>query len=257
VRFGSLSPRGAATVVGAVALGSVSCGGTFGMPRGATEQGAEIFDLWRVFFVAAIVVAAIVYGLIGWAILRYRRRRSEPPDVRGADFREHRTLEVVYVAIPLAIVAALFTLTLQVDGRVTDVAADPDVRVHVEAFAWGWRFSYPDEGVTVVSDPSAPGVAGPELVLPVGETTQIVLTSNDVIHAFWVPGFLFKRDAIPGVTQVFDLTPIAVGTYHGACAEFCGLNHAYMTFAVHVVPEDEFASWLAERAGVSAEPTGS
>jgi cytochrome c oxidase subunit 2 len=224
---------------------TVSCSGGFGMPRGATDQGRDIFGVWQVFIVAAIAVALIVYGLIGWSLIRYRRRRADPPEMRGAGFREHRSLEVVYVAIPLALVVVLFTVSVRANDRVTSTTRHPDVAVRVQAFTWGWRFSYP--GFSVVSEPSGPDVAGPELVLPIGRTTQIELVSDDVIHAFWVPGFLFKRDAIPGITQVFDVTPTVVGTYHGACAEFCGLNHAYMVFTVRVVSDSDFAAWLAEQ----------
>jgi cytochrome c oxidase subunit 2 len=222
------------------------------MPRGASEQGGDTFELWQVFFIAALAVAAIVYGLIGWSVLRYRRRRSEDPEALGAPFREKRGLEAVYVAIPLVLVVGLFALAFRTNQRVDHLDPEPAVRVHVEAFAWGWRFVYPDLGVTVVSAPSGPGVDGPELVLPLGETARIELVSNDVIHAFWVPDFLFKRDAIPGVTQEFDVTPTETGTFEGACSEFCGLNHAYMRFTVSVVPPEDFAAWAAHHAGTAA-----
>jgi cytochrome c oxidase subunit 2 len=236
--------RAAALALGSVlALGAASCSGSFGMPRGATEQGRDIFDLWQVFVIAAIAVATLVYGLIGWSLLRYRRRPTDDPAALGAGFRERRGLEAVYVAIPLAMVVALFALSFRTGQRVDRLDPDPGVRVNVEAFAWGWRFTYPDLGVAIVSAPSGPNVEGPELVLPVGETARIELVSNDVIHAFWVPGFLFKRDAIPGVTQTFDVTPTTEGVFPGACSEFCGLNHAYMRFAVRVVSADAFDAW--------------
>jgi cytochrome c oxidase subunit 2 len=222
------------------------------MPRGASEQGDDVFGLWQIFFVAAIAVAALVYGLIAWSVFRYRRRRSDDPEALGAPFREKRGLEVVYVAIPLVVVVGLFALAFRAGERVDRLDPDPGVRVHVEAFAWGWRFVYPDLGVTIVSAPSGPGVEGPELVLPIGETARIELVSNDVIHAFWVPDFLFKRDAIPGVTQEFDVTPTATGTFQGACSEFCGLNHAYMRFTVSVVAADDFDTWASEHAGAAA-----
>jgi cytochrome c oxidase subunit 2 len=222
------------------------------MPRGASEQGGDVFGLWQTFFVAAIAVAALVYGLIAWSLVRYRRRRSDDPQALGAPFRERRGLEAVYIAIPLVLVGALFALAFRAGQRVDRLDPDPGVRVHVEAFAWGWRFAYPDLGVTIVSAPSGPGVDGPELVLPLGETARIELVSNDVIHAFWVPDFLFKRDAIPGVTQAFDVTPTETGTYQGACSEFCGLNHAYMRFTVTVVTADDFASWVAQRSRAAA-----
>jgi cytochrome c oxidase subunit 2 len=157
----------------------------------------------------------------------------------------------VYTAIPVAIVIVLFALSFGTEDRASSVSPTPDVTLRAEAFSWGWRFTYPGEGVEVVSEPSGEGVPGPEIVLPLGETTRIELTSNDVIHAFWVPDFLYKRDAIPGRVNVFDVTPTDLGAYHGVCSEFCGLHHAYMTFTVRVVPPSEFDAWVASDGGVS------
>jgi cytochrome c oxidase subunit 2 len=226
------------------------------MPRGASQQGSDIFDLWRVFFMTAIVVAAIVYALIAWSVIRYRRRRTDDDGALGRPFRANLTLEIVYTSIPIVIVVVLFVLSVRTEQRVEAVTPDPAVTLHVTAFAWGWRFSY--EGppaFTVVSDPSGEGIPGPVIELPRGKTTRVVLTSNDVIHSFWVPGFLFKRDAIPGRTTEFDITATVDGTYRGECAEFCGLNHAYMTFTVEVVEPDVFASWTASRSGLGQGAT--
>ena len=152
------------------------------------------------------------------------------------------------------IVVVLFALSFRTEDRVDAVSPSPDVTLHAEAFAWGWHFTYGDTGPTVVSPPSGVGVTGPTIELPLGQTTRVVLTSNDVIHAFWVPGFLFKRDAIPGRTTEFDLTPTDLGTYQGVCAEFCGLNHAFMTFTVRVVEPQEFSAWLATQPSVGSSP---
>jgi cytochrome c oxidase subunit 2 len=236
-----------------LALLGTACSGSFGMPRGATEQGADIFRLWQIFFITAIPVAGVVYGLIFWSVIRYRRRRSEEPDALGSQFRGNHRLEVVYMGIPILIVIGLFAASAAVEVRVDRVSSDPAVVVNVEAYQWGWRFTYPGQGITVVSPPSSEFVAGPQMVLPLGQTTRIVLTSNDVIHAFWVPDFLYKHDAIPGRTFAFDITPTRTGTFYGECAEFCGLNHAYMTFSVRVVQPAEFAMWLEQlRAGQAA-----
>jgi cytochrome c oxidase subunit 2 len=241
--------RAAAPVVLAVA--AASCSSSFGMPRGSTEQGREIFDLWQVFFWAAIAVAALVYGLIGWSLFRYRRRRRDADDEQGLPFHANVPLEVVYTAIPVVIVIVLFTLSFGTEDRASSISSTPDVTLRAEAFSWGWRFTYPDDGVEVVSDPSGEGVPGPEIVLPLGKTTRIELTSNDVIHAFWVPDFLYKRDAIPGHLNVFDVTPTELGTFHGVCSEFCGLHHAYMTFTVRVVDPSEFDAWLVRGTGTT------
>ena len=94
---------------------------------------------------------------------------------------------------------------------------------------------------------SGPEDGPPQLVLPLGQIVRIHLTSDDVIHAFYVPGFLFKRDAIPGHPTDFNLTPSKAGTYLGECAEFCGLNHAFMTFIVRVVTPTQFTAWLRQK----------
>jgi len=238
---------------GALGLATSACSSSFGMPRGGSEQGQEIFRLWQIFTFAGIAVAAIVYGLIGWSLIRYRRRKTDAPDALGRQFHANVPLEVVYTAIPVVIVVALFAVSFRGEERVGDLAADPAVTLHAEAFAWGWRFTYGGSGATVVSDPSGEDVDGPTIELPRGGTTRVILTSNDVIHAFWVPGFLFKRDAIPGRTTSFDITPTDTASFRGVCAEFCGLNHAYMTFTINVVEPDVFDAWVASQPSLGPE----
>jgi cytochrome c oxidase subunit 2 len=246
--------RRAAIVAGLVLLGAagVSCSGGFGMPGGGTGQGEDIANLWRVFMFAAFGVAGIVYVLLAWSTIRYRHRRGDDPDAEGAQFDKHIPLELAYTAIPIAIVIVLFTVSVRTGDRVGSLSSTPDVRLEAQAFSWGWRFTYPDLGVVVVSQPSGEDVPGPEILLPVGRTTQVVLTSQDVIHAFWVPGFNFKRDAIPGHPNTFDLSPSVPGDYRGECAEFCGLNHAYMSFTVGVVDQAAFDAWIASQQGAAA-----
>lgn len=246
----SLARVGTRSLAVLTALLNASC--AFGMQEGATKQGEATFRLWQAFMLAAIPVALIVYLLIAWCLVRYRRRAGDDPQALGRQFRERWSVEIAYTSIPILIVVGLFVLATRTGSTVDAVAAEPDLRVNVEAYAWGWRFAYPEQGVEVVSQPSGEGVPGPVMVLPRGATVRIVLTSNDVIHSFWVPGFLYKHDAIPGRTFEFDLTPTRPGTYDGECAEFCGLNHAYMTFSVHVVGEDEFEAWVARNRTVGA-----
>jgi len=249
VRRGRLVFTISACVAAVLLVGA--CSGSFGMPRGASEQAQETFQNWQIFFIAAIPVAGIVYVLIAWSIVRYRRRRSDPPGALGSQRTENLPAEIVYTAVPVVIVVALFVLAIRTDDRVTAISPDPDLVVRVEAFAWGWRFTYPD-GETVVSPPSGEDAAEPVMMLPHGETIRISLTSNDTIHAFWVPEFLYKHDAIPGRTFEFDVTPTEMGTFQGHCAEFCGLNHAYMNFEVQVVSRQDFDAWLGQQERVAA-----
>ncbi len=226
-------------IVVATAAGCGS-GPSFGAPEPASEQGDDVLDLWRGFVVTGAVVFLLVAGLIAYALVRYRRRSDEVP-------RQHAyniPVEVLYTVAPVLVVAVLFGLSVAAEERVTDLADRPDVVVEVVGFQWQWRFTYPDEGVELIGTPEA---GPPELVLPLGQTVRFELVANDVIHSFWVPEFLEKRDLIPGVENELDITPTRLGTYTGRCAEFCGLDHWRMSFTVRVVEEAEFDEWLEDR----------
>ena len=200
---------------------------------------------WRLFTSVGLIVAVIVWGLIIFAMVRWRRRDSSaatPPQ-----FRNNYALEIVWTALPLMIVIALFVYTYRAEAQVDAVDAHPAAIVSVRAYRWGWNFSY--AGGPVVGGPSnGPAVGGaviapPQLVLPLDQTTRIELTADDVTHGFWVPDFLFKRDAIPGTVTAFDLRPNHLGTFVGRCSQFCGYDHALMSFSVRVVTPQEFAAW--------------
>jgi cytochrome c oxidase subunit 2 len=205
-------------------------------PSDATTQAAVLAANWKLFTIAGLLVAALVWGLILFAVLRWRRRAGDP---LPPQFHRNDPLEVAWTVIPLVLVVALFVYTYRAEATVESLAAHPGVIVGVDAFRWGWTFAYAG-GPTVTGTAASP----PQLVLPVNQTTSIRLTSRDVTHSFWVPDFLFKRDAIPGMTNTFDLHPDKLGTFLGRCAQFCGFDHAEMTFSVRVVPPREYARWL-------------
>jgi cytochrome c oxidase subunit II len=147
---------------------------------------------------------------------------------------------MILTAIPLVIVIALFILTYRTETRVDRIAADPPVQIRVTGFDWSWRFEYAGGGPIVTGTPQQP----PVLVVPVNQAVRIDITSSDVDHAFFVPDFLFKRDAIPGFVSSFQWDFTRQGTYRGECAEFCGLDHAAMNFTVSVRSPQAFAEWL-------------
>ncbi len=216
---------------------------------GATEQGRAIHGLYNLFFAVATVVFVLVEGLIVWSAIRYRRRDDRLP----AQFHGNNLLEITWTAIPLLIVAVLFVLSWQGINKVDTQTSNPRVRVVVQAFQWSWNFTY--AGVRVPPSPGAPPqdltIKGsiakpPELVLPVGETIRVVEQSRDVIHSFYVPAFNFKRDAIPGRTNTFDITIDRPGSYHGQCAQFCGLYHSKMLFRIRAVPPADYQAWLRQ-----------
>lgn len=209
-----------------------------------------MLDLWRVLFLTAVAIGVLVTGLILWSVVRYRRPRhpghaGEPPQ-----FRANVPLEVFYTAVPLVVVAVLFGLTVRAQDRVTHVTSSPDLRVDVTGFQWGWRFRYADTGVTVTGDANR----NPMLVLPDDRTIEFNLIAADVIHSFFVPTFLEKRDLVPGQDNRMDVHTSRLGRFAGVCAEFCGLDHARMTFAVEVVSPEAFQAWLSTQQQLGEQP---
>jgi len=211
----------------------------FGSPHGATTQGQDTFRLWQGAVVAALVVGVIVWGLIFYVIIRYRRRDDEIPSQRSANI----PLEVVYTVVPVIIVAVLFYFTVTTQNRVEKVSANPAVKVDVTGYQWGWNFQYAGTPVVV----STQGASRPVLVLPADRTTRITLNAVDVIHGFYVPEFLFKRDAVPGLVNTFDFHPVRTGTFLGHCSVFCGLRHADMLFDVSVLSPADYGRWLSQQ----------
>lgn len=201
----------------------------------ASAQGVTLREDWYIFMIVALCVGVYVYACIFWCILAYRRRAGRDP----AQFSGNSPLEIAYVVVPLIVVIFLFVVTIRAEIPVDTVLANPASRVTVTAFRWSWQFSYPG-GFTTSGTPIDP----PTLYLPVGRATEIDLRSSDVTHSFWVPAFLFKRDAIPGMRNVFDLTPNRTGTFLSRCAQFCGIDHALMTFVVKVVPDTAYDRYV-------------
>lgn len=237
---------------------------TFGYPKGVTNQTPRLLNIWQGSVIAALAVGVFTWGLIFYAVIVFRRRTDAMP----RQVRYNLPVEILYTVVPVVIVAGLFYYTARDQTEVTKLSDDPDVTVNVVGFRWNWQFKYLDTGsgevdATPIEVTGRPGEP-PVLVLPVDRSVRFVLTSPDVIHSFWVPEFLFKRDVIPGRINEFELTATETGTFIGRCAELCGTDHDRMTFYVNVVPGDEYDRFIAERenpdvatASASGTSTGS
>lgn len=224
-------PGRLAVLLGLVALLAAGC-----MPQPGTTQAQDMSNLYTVFLVGGVIVAGIVWGLATFALIRFRGRKAElPPQDRGSYL-----IEGIWTVIPLITVLVLFGLTVVTLNTVNARSSDPGVNVTVTGFQWQWRFTYPDDGIVITGQIGEP----PTMVLPVGETIHIKVQSLDVVHSFFVPGFLFKRDAIPGRPSTFDLVIKQTGDYPGQCAEFCGVFHDAMTFTVHAVDPATYQQWV-------------
>jgi cytochrome c oxidase subunit 2 len=229
--------------------------GHFGWPgRGISEQAHSMYDLWIASTIAALVVGFFVWGLIFWCVIRYRKRGDELP----VQTRFNMPMEVLYTVTPVLIVAVLFYYTAVVQTTVEKQSQNPDQVVEVVAFKWNWQFNYRDgvgeDAETVASNLGTDELI-PLLVVPTGRTVRFEETSRDVIHSFWVPEMLFKRDVFPGsVRNVFEVTLDKEGRYVGRCAELCGTYHAFMMFELVVVSPERFQQFLAaKQAGQSTQ----
>ena len=213
-----------------------------GFPKPVTDRADSIYELWLGSAAASAVVGAFVWLLIFWAGFRYRKKSDELP----RQVRYNLPIEVLYTVVPFVIIAVLFyytTVSQNYVNELTDEAdGGADVTIDIVGFQWNWTFNYRDEGVGVTGAPTQPAV----MVLPVDQTIRFVETSPDVIHSWWVPEFLFKRDVIPGRANTFEVTPTKEGEYFGHCAEFCGEKHAAMDFVVRVVSADEYERHIAQ-----------
>jgi cytochrome c oxidase subunit 2 len=221
--------------------------------RGTTNHTDRIMDLWVNSWIAALVVGIITWGLIVWCLVAYRRRKGTVGFPRQTSF--NLPLEVFYLTIPLFMVLVFFYFTDRDQQAIDDRSQPADVVVDVRGKQWAWDFNY-KKGQVVTEDLHEAGVQAhltgeainkdklPTLYLPVNKSVDLELNSRDVIHSFWVPAFLQKRDMIPGKTNYIRLTPTKEGTYDGKCAELCGEYHSEMLFRVKVVSESEFQAHM-------------
>lgn len=247
------SPRVRSAVAVAVVVGAtLLLGGCSALypPQAASAQGTDIRSLYTIFMIPMVAIFLLVEGLIVWSVLRYRRRKGD--DELPAQTHGNNVLEVLWTVIPTILVLVLFVLSWQTLNKVDAKSADPNVTVDVTGFQWQWTFAYPQYGLTYTGI----GDQGPEMVLPVDEVVHIRLHSNDVIHSFYVPDFLFKRDVIPGQVNNFDITlQDANVTYSGQCAQLCGMGHYQMRFTVRTMTQAGFQAWVqAEQAKAKATP---
>jgi cytochrome c oxidase subunit 2 len=198
---------------------------------------SDFSEIWSLYLWIGVAVAAIVLVAVGVALVRYRARPGREPSRRG----EHNAVEIGVAAAILAVVALLVFRTFSTEAKEDDSARANAVKIDVDAFQWGWRFTYPGQGVTVVGN----SVREPNFAVPAGRPISFALTSSDVIHAMWIPGQRFKKDAIPNRVNHFDMEFESHGREQGLCSEFCGLRHSNMRFGVWVLSDESYERWLA------------
>jgi cytochrome c oxidase subunit 2 len=255
-----------AGLAGMVAFLSTGCSVyevfAFGWPEGVTSQAETMRALWIWATVAALVVGAIVGGLIMWSVAFHRKTSDEMP--RQTQY--NLPLEIVYTVIPFVIVTVLFYFTATAQNFVNAKVDNPDLRVRVVGFQWNWEFQYLQDkpgrdGIYQVrrtEDGSPLSTLGssttvPILVVPTNRVVEYQIVSTDVLHSFYIPEFLFKRDVFPrpeknNTDNVFQTTVDRQGAFVGRCAELCGTYHAMMNFELRALPGNLFDRYMILRA---------
>jgi cytochrome c oxidase subunit II len=212
------------------------------LPTRASEEATQIDHVfWFVTFIC-LAIFALVAAVSIYAGLKFRAPPDDTED--GAPIHGHTGLEIVWTAVPAILVTAISIYSGLVLADIENVAKDRRV-VHVTAQQFAWSFTYEDLDVTTG-----------ELVLPIRKEVELILTSKDVIHSFWVPEFRIKQDAVPGIETKVVVTPTKEGRYQVICTELCGLGHALMRARARVLSPDHFDAWVAEQKGPEGEAAG-
>ena len=232
------------------------------MPVGVTTTSRDIYELHMLILWVCVVIAAGVYGAMIYAIVRFRKSAGAKP----AKFTHNATIEVIWTVIPAAILVALAVPAAETLIRMEDTR-DAGLTIKVTGYQWRWHYDYIDDGVQFYSvldresnaarqldsriDPASVenyllAVDNP-LVVPADTKVRLLVTAADVLHAWWVPDFGVKKDAVPGFINEAWFTSDTPGTYRGQCAELCGMDHGFMPIVVRVLARTEYETWLTEQ----------
>lgn len=256
------------SLLGLMGASTANADWALNMPEGITELSAETFGLHMMVFWWCVAIGIIVFGVMIYSLIMHRKSAGNEP----ASFSHSTTAEVIWTAIPCVILLAMAVPTAETMIRLED-SRDPDVSIVITGYQWKWHYKYQDEGVEFYSSLALPSVEARRkesgidpfsvdnylldvdrpLVVPKGMKVRLLMTSNDVIHSWWVPELAIKRDAIPGIINEAWFRAEEAGTFRGQCAELCGKDHGYMPIVVEVVEPDAYQAWVETRKDSSAQ----
>lgn len=238
------------------------------MPEGVSAISHQVYELHMIIFGVCVVIGIVVFGAMIVSMMVHRKSLGHEP----ADFHDNTRLEIIWTIVPIFILVAMCVpATKTLDAMYN--SGKPALRIKVEGYQWKWQYTYmnddPAKVVKFMSNLKTPqdeihnlapkrehylrDVDNP-LVIPIHERVEFLVTSNDVIHSWWVPDFAIKRDAIPGFINTAWTVVDKPGMYRGQCAELCGKGHAFMPINVEAVTQDQFKKWIAgKRKAAEAE----
>jgi len=229
---------------------------------GVTELSREIYGLHMLILWVCVAIAAAVFGVMIYSIATFRKSKGAVP----ATFDHSTKAEIVWTVIPVIILVAMAVPAARTLVKIEDTRGS-ELTVKVTGYQWKWQYEYVDHGVSFFSTLARTSDVARQLdsgikpqsvenyllevdnplVVPQGRKVRVLITANDVIHAWWVPDFGMKKDAIPGFINELWFNADTPGTYRGQCAELCGRDHGFMPIVVEVLPQAEFDTWLEQQ----------
>jgi cytochrome c oxidase subunit 2 len=232
------------------------------MPQGVTQISRDTYDLHMQILWWCVAIGVVVFGVMFWSIINHRKSKGAV----SATFHESTKVEIVWTVIPFVILVLMAIPATRVLTQAYD-ASESDLDIQVTGYQWRWEYSYlrQDSEEEEVSFYSSLSTSREEInnelpkqdtyllevdnpmVIPINKKVRFLVTSNDVIHSWWVPDFAVKKDAIPGFINEIWAIVEEPGIYRGQCAELCGIEHGFMPIVVHAVPQDEYDAWYAGR----------
>jgi len=254
-------------VSGIMALNPALAAWELDMPVGVTTLSDMIRDLHHEILIICTITGALLFGVMGYALFTFRKSRG----VKAASFSHNTTAEIIWTIIPIFVLIYMAVPSARAILEIED-SSNPDLTIKVTGYQWKWGYEYLDNGVAFFANMDEASAAAARLgsgidvmeienylrdvdkrmVVPVGKKVRILLTANDVIHAWWVPQLYIKKDAIPGFVNEMWFTATETGVFRGQCAELCGRGHGFMPIVVEVVSEADYAVWVAENGGESS-----
>lgn len=245
------------------AKGAVAEESRLNLTKGVTDISMQVYDLHMIIFYICCIIGAIVFGLMFWSILHHRKSKGVEP----ANFHESTKVEILWTAIPFLILIGMAIPATKTLIAMEDTS-DADLTVQVTGSQWKWHYKYFDHELDYYSLLATPmteinnKIAKSEnyllevdrpLVIPTGKKVRFLITSDDVIHSWWVPEFAVKKDANPGFINEAWTRVNEPGVYRGQCAELCGKDHGFMPIVVIAKEPAEFDAWVSEQVQLAKE----
>jgi cytochrome c oxidase subunit II len=265
-------PGAVAAALAVLAAPAFAGWGGLNMPTGVTTLSGEIHWLHMLIYWICVVIGIVVFGVMIYSLVKFRKSQGAVPDTRMV----HSTkAEIIWTIIPVVILVGMAVPAASTLIKIED-ASNTDITIKVTAYQWKWQYEYLGEDVSFYSTLARDSDAARQLksgvdpksidnyllsvdnplVVPVGKKVRLLVTSQDVIHAWWVPDLAVKKDAIPGMVNEmwFQIQPDKAGVYRGQCVELCGRDHGFMPIVVEAKSEADYAAWLASKKAPAVEP---